>query len=450
MNSNLGSEKVVKLIFQQSAPAILSMVVAAIYNFVDRIFVGRIDPIALTAVGITMPFQYVQMAFVLLIGIGGSTLISIKYGENDIDSAESILFNSLIFIIIVELVISILGIIFIDPIFSLLGVSSSANKLARDYIIIILIGGVPGLTGYCLNNSVRSTGFSKYSMKYVFISSILNIILDALFILVFGWGVKGAAVATVISQTLVTFYVINFFINNSEIPIKLKLKTGKFSKETLFKVISNGTPSFYMNISGTIVGIILNRFIINYGGDYNMASITIVSSISMLFTMIFYGISQGAQPIIGYNIGAKKIHRSIEAVKVATMAIVFFSIIFIVFIEFFPNVLVNLFTSDKELIELTNHNIRIFLLGLPFIGIHSISTTYFQSVTKAKTSSILYVLRYGAILIPLLFIFPKVIGIDGVYISNALSDVISGTVALILLIYEIKKVKNGFELKNNE
>ncbi|MDD7182954.1 MATE family efflux transporter [Peptostreptococcus porci] len=442
MNTDLGSEKITKLIFMQSGPAIMSMVVAAIYNVVDRIFVGRIEPLALTAVGITMPFQYVQMAFVLLIGIGGSTLISIKYGEKDIDSAESILYNSLIFIIVAELFITVLGIFFIDPIFRLLGVSQSVDKMAREYIVIILLGGIPGLTGYCLNNSVRSTGFSKYSMKYVTISSVTNIILDAIFILVFGWGVKGAAFATVISQTLVTLYVINFFVKNESVPIKLKLGTSKISKDSIKKIVSNGAPSFYMNISGVILGVILNRFIIRFGGDYNMASITIVSSISMLFTMIFYGISQGAQPIIGYNLGAKRIDRSIEAVKVAAITITIFSVIFLAFIELFPNLLVSMFTSDKELVKLTNHNIKIFLLGLPMIGLHSISTTYFQSISRVKTTSILYVLRYGGILLPLLCIFPNILGIDGVYVSNALSDIISGIIALVFLIMEIRKTSS--------
>ena len=348
----------------------------------------------------------------------------------------------MIFIVVAELVITVLGILFIDPIFRLLGVSQSVDKMAREYIVIILLGGIPGLTGYCLNNSVRSTGFSKYSMKYVTISSVTNIILDAIFILVFGWGVKGAAFATVISQTLVTLYVINFFVKNEAVPIKLKIGTSRISKESIRRIISNGAPSFYMNISGVILGVILNRFIISFGGDYNMASITIVSSISMLFTMIFYGISQGAQPIIGYNLGANQIDRSIEAVKVAAITITIFSIIFLAFIELFPNLLVSMFTSDKELVKLTNHNIKIFLLGLPMIGLHSISTTYFQSISRVKTTSILYVLRYGGILLPLLCFFPNILGIDGVYVSNALSDIISGIIALVFLIIEIRKTRS--------
>ncbi|MEG0249782.1 MAG: MATE family efflux transporter [Peptostreptococcus sp.] len=440
MKKDLGNDSISKLLLQLSLPAIFGMLIAAIYNIVDRIFIGRINPLGLTAIGITMPFQVIQMAFVLLIGVGGSTLVSIKYGEDDIDSAESILFNSLIYIIISELLLTVLCIIFMEPIFKILGVSDSVYPLARDYILIILIGGVPGLTGYCLNNMVRSLGFSKQSMFIVLISSIANIILDALFIFGFGWGVKGAAVATIISQSLVTIAVIHFFIRNKEVPVKLKFKNNRYNLNTIREITSNGLPNFYMQIFGTILGIVLNRFIIKYGGDYHLASVTIITSVMMFFTMVIYGISQGAQPIIGYNYGAKKIHRSISAVKITTGVIIVISILALVFLEMFPTIFVQLFTNDQSLLEITNHNIRIYILGLPFIGIHSITTTYFQSIRKPRTSSILYILKYGAILIPLLYIIPRFIGIDGVYLSNALSDSIAGFVALVFLIKDIKRM----------
>lgn len=440
MKKDLGNDSISKLLLQLSLPAILGMLIAAIYNIVDRIFIGRVNPLGLTTIGITMPFQVIQMAFVLLIGVGGSTLVSIKYGEGDIDSAEEILFNSLIYIIISELILTALCILFMEPIFKVLGVSDSVYPLARDYIIIILLGGVPGLTGYCLNNMVRSLGFSKQSMFIVLISSIVNIVLDALFIFAFGWGVKGAAVATVISQSLVTVAVLHFFIKNREVPIKLRFKHNKYSFNTIKEITSNGLPNFYMQIFGTILGIVLNRFIIKYGGDYHLASVTIITSIMMFFTMVIYGISQGAQPIIGYNYGAKKIHRSILAVKITTGVIIAISIASLVFLELFPTVFVQLFTKEQSLLEITNHNIRIYILGLPFIGIHSITTTYFQSIRKPRTSSVLYILKYGAVLIPLLYIIPRFVGIDGVYISNALSDSIAGIVALIFLVKDIRRM----------
>lgn len=440
MKKDLGNDKISKLLLQLSVPAILSMLIAAIYNIVDRIFIGRTNPLGLTAIGITMPFQVIQMAFVLLIGVGGSTLMSIRYGEDDIESAEKILFNSLLYIIISELLLTVLCIVFMEPIFNLLGVSSSVETYARDYILIILIGGVPGLTGYCLNNMVRSLGFSKQSMIIVFTSSVLNIVLDAIFIFVLGMGVKGAAVATVLSQTLVTVFVIYFFIKNKDVPVKLKFKNNSYNLNTIKEITSNGLPNFYMQIFGTILGILLNRFIIHYGGDYHLASVTIITSVMMFFTMVIYGISQGAQPIIGYNFGAKKIDRSIYALKSALVVIIIVAVVALIVLELVPELFVKLFTNEEELIRITNHNIRLYILGLPFIGIHSITTTYFQSIKKPKISSILYILKYGAVLIPLLFIVPKFMGVDGVYLSNALSDTIAGVVALILLLKDIKTI----------
>lgn len=440
MKKDLGNDKISKLLLQLSVPAILSMLIAAIYNIVDRIFIGRTNPLGLTAIGITMPFQVIQMAFVLLIGVGGLTLMSIRYGEDDIESAEKILFNSLLYIIISELLLTVLCIVFMEPIFNLLGVSSSVEAYARDYILIILIGGVPGLTGYCLNNMVRSLGFSKQSMIIVFTSSVLNIVLDAIFIFVLGMGVKGAAVATVLSQTLVTVFVIYFFIKNKDVPVKLKFKNNSYNLNTIKEITSNGLPNFYMQIFGTILGILLNRFIIHYGGDYHLASVTIITSVMMFFTMVIYGISQGAQPIIGYNFGAKKIDRSIYALKSALVVIIIVAVVALIVLELVPELFVKLFTNEEELIRITNHNIRLYILGIPFIGIHSITTTYFQSIKKPKISSILYILKYGAVLIPLLFIVPKFMGVDGVYLSNALSDTIAGVVALILLLKDIKTI----------
>lgn len=440
MNKDLANDKISKLLVEMSIPAILSMLVAAIYNIVDRIFIGRTNPLGLTAIGITMPFQVVQMAFVLLIGVGASTLISIKYGEKEYDSAEKILFNALILIIISELIITLACLVFMDPIFDLLGVSKDVYNYAREYIIVILLGGVPGLTGYCLNNCVRSLGHAKESMMIVLISSVLNIGLDALFIFVFKWGVMGAAVATVISQTLVTLFVLYFFINAADVPIKFRKKKASFDWSSMLEIFKNGLPNFFMNIFGTIVSIILNRFIIDLGSDYHLASVTIITSISMFITMVIYGISQGAQPLIGYNFGANKYDRIVETVKLTTGLIIVISSVFLGIIELYPNIFVYLFTSETRLLDITTKNIKIYLLGITFIGIHSIATTYFQSIRRPKTSSILYILRYGGVLIPLLYIVPNVMGISGVYLSNALSDIISGGIALILLYLDIRSL----------
>lgn len=448
MNKDLENDSVSSLLVKLSIPAIVSMLIAAIYNIVDRIFVGQSDPLGLTAIGITMPFQVMQMAFVLLIGIGGSTLISIKNGEKDYDGAERLLSSSLVLIVITQILVTAVCLIFLDPLFSLLGVSESVYKLAKDYIVIILMGGAPGLTGYCLNNTVRSLGFAKPSMYIVFISSVINIVLDFIFIYIFKWGVRGAAIATLISQTIVTVYVIYFFLKNKDTHIKLRKGRIKLTLEEVKDIALNGLPNFYMQIFGTLVAVVLNRSIIHYGSDYQLASVTIISSISLFVTMIIYGIGQGAQPLIGYNFGAKRYERVEETVKLSLMIMLTVSLSFLVAIEVFPHVFTRMFTSQRDLLEITNKNIRIYLLGIPFIACHSLATTFLQSTKQPRSATILYVLRYGGILLPAIYLIPRFLGVDGVYISNAVSDIGSGLVALVYLAKSLKKLSKGHRIAN--
>lgn len=448
MNKDLGNDSIPSLLLKLSIPAIISMMIAAIYNVVDRIFVGQADPLGLTAIGITMPFQVMQMAFVLLIGIGGSTLISIKNGEGDYEGAERLLSSSLILIIVTQIAVTIICLIFLDPLLDLLGVSKSVYSLARDYIVIILIGGAPGLTGYCLNNTVRSLGFAKPSMYIVFASSVINIILDFIFIYIFKWGVKGAAIATVISQTIVTIYVIHFFLRNEESHIRLRSGSIKLNLDEVKEIGLNGLPNFYMQVFGTLVSIVLNRSIIHYGSDYQLASVTIITSISLFVTMIIYGIGQGSQPLIGYNFGAKRYDRVVKTVKISLIAMLVVSISFLLLLEIFPYVFTRMFTSQSDLIEITNQNIRIYLLGIPLIACHSLATTFLQSTKQPRSATILYVLKYGGILIPAIYVIPKFWGVNGVYISNAVSDIGSGTVALVYLIRSLKKLERGEKITN--
>lgn len=451
-NLDLGNDDIYKLLLNLSIPAILSMVVAAAYNMVDRIFVGNVNPLGLSSIGVTMPFQIMQMAFVLLIGVGASTLISIKYGQGDLYKAKMLLSSAFKMIVVTEIIITILCLVFLDKIFVILNISDDIYQLSKDYIVIILLGGVPSLTGYCLNNIVRSLGFSKESMIIVIASSLINIVLDWLFVIVLDMQIKGAAIATVISQTFVTLFVLYFFCSkNTQSPIKLEFDI--FKRQNLKKdyddnilsyaknIISNGLPNFYMQIFGTFVNIALNNSILKYGNDYHLASITIISSISLFFTMIIYGVSQGMQPIVGFNYGNKKIYRSVQSVKISLAFVVFISSLGLLMIEKYPSFFTSFFTRDLNLRQIANHNLKIYLLGLPMIAIHSITTTFLQSVKMPRFSTFLYILRYGGILIPCLMIFPNYLGIDGVYISNAISNIVSGLVALIILYMSVKKIK---------
>ena len=440
MNQDLETKNIPELLFQLSLPAMTSMLISAIYNIVDRIFVEKISPLALTGVGITMPIQILQMAFVLLIGIGSSTLISIKLGERKKEEAEIILHQAFKYIVLSMAGFSILTLLFLNPILDILQVSPNVYPYAKDYILVMIIGSLVGLPGFCLNNSLRAIGKASVSMKIVVSSAILNIILDPLFIFTFNMGIKGAAIATVISQTYVTVLVLWMFIKGKDFPIKLRFKMP--SNQSFFKeIMQNGAPSFYMQILATFVNIIFNRAVVQYGSDLYLAAMTIVQAIYSFYHMVLVGIVQGAQPICGYNLGAKKYERVRETLFLSLGGAFIISISMFAIIQLYPSLLSGIFTSDANLLKLTNRSMKIYLFMLPLIGLHTVSSQYFQAVGKPKKASILLLLRFGLVLLPLLFILPRFYGIDGVFISNAISDLVASTVAVYFIVKELKYLK---------
>lgn len=444
MENNLGTKKVAPLLLELSLPAIVGMLSSAIYNVVDRMFVGRISSLALSGVGITMPIQVLQMAFVLLIGIGSSTMISIKLGEGKKDDAEGILYTAFKYIIIALTLFTILSLVFIEPLFGLLSVSSEASPYAKDYIIIILLGSVVGLPGYCLNNSLRSIGQAAKSMKIILAGSILNIVLDPIFIFTLEMGIRGAALATVISQFYVTVLVLRIFINDKSLPINLKRKHVGSDRDYVPMILKNGSPSFYLQIFATFVGIVTNKAILAIGQDLALASITIMSSIFSFYHMIMAGITQGNQPICGYNYGAKQFDRVRQSLKLSLIAAFGVSMIFYAIIFIFPTELVSLFTKDQVLIEETSKAIKLYLFMLPAAGMHIVSAQYFQAVERPTLSTGLSLLRYGIILVPCIYILPRMfnLGITGVYISNAISDGLACIIALVFIAKEFKRLKS--------
>lgn len=438
---NLGTEKISKLLWQLSIPAILGMLSSAIFNIVDRIYVGRISSNALTAVGITMPVQIIQMAFILLVGVGTSSLISIRLGEGKKDEAEDILFLALKYIVIFLVAFAILFMAFLDPILSILSISENVLPYAKEYIVIIIVGSIIGIPGYCLNNSLRSIGKAGVSMKIIVITSVINIVLDPLFIFVFNMGIAGAAIATVISQTTLTVYVIYVFVKRKDFAINLKLRRMHNEFGLLGKSLKLGMPSFYIQILAAAVNLFINRSLLKFGSDMDIAAITIMAAIYSFYHMIVVGIVQGNNSICGYNWGAKQYARVRRSLELALFYSLLISVFLFLIILAFPKILVSIFTDDRELILITSAGIRYYLCMLPIIGPLSVSSQYFQVVDKTRLSSILAFLRYGIIIVPSILILAPNLGITGIYISNAMSDGITGVVATIYIILELIKLK---------
>lgn len=439
---HLGDAPIGKLLLQYSIPAIIGMVVNALYNIVDRMFIGNIPDIgslAITGVGITMPIMTIVLAFGMLIGIGTTANISLNLGKGNRTTAEKLLGNAFTLSIIVGLAIAITGTIFANPILNLFGASENTLFYAKEYIGIILLGCTFNILSFALNSTVRADGNPKMSSITMVIGCGANIILDYLFIFVLNLGVKGAALATIISQSI-TFFIILYYYTAGNSNLKLKIENFKLKKHLVTMTFAIGIAPFATQIANSLVQVIANNALKTYGSDLAIGAMTVISSLNIIFMMPIFGINQGCQPIIGFNYGAKKYERAKEAFKYATIAACVICIIGFVSIQCFPTQIISLFNSDPELTTLAIKGIRIYLLMMPVVGINIVATSYYQSIGKAKISMFVSLLRQVILLIPFTIILPKFIGLDGVWAAGACADSLSVIITLILLKKEFKQL----------
>lgn len=439
---HLGDAPIGKLLLQYSIPAIIGMVVNALYNIVDRMFIGNIPDIgslAITGVGITMPIMTIVLAFGMLIGIGTTANISLNLGKGNRTTAEKLLGNAFTLSIIVGLAIAITGTIFANPILNLFGASENTLFYAKEYIGIILLGCTFNILSFALNSTVRADGNPKMSSITMVIGCGANIILDYLFIFVLNLGVKGAALATIISQAI-TFFIILYYYTAGNSNLKLKIENFKLKKHLVTMTFAIGIAPFATQIANSLVQVIANNALKTYGSDLAIGAMTVISSLNIIFMMPILGINQGCQPIIGFNYGAKKYERAKEAFKYATIAACVICIIGFISIQCFPTQIISLFNNDPELTTLAIKGIRIYLLMMPVVGINIVATSYYQSIGKAKISMFVSLLRQVILLIPFTIILPKFIGLDGVWAAGACADSLSVIITLILLKKEFKQL----------
>lgn len=446
----LGELSVGKLLLEFSIPAIIGMVVNTLYNIIDRMFIGHIPKIgslAIAGVGITMPLMIIIMGFGMLVGIGTATRISIKLGQHDKESAEKHLGNAVTLIIIISIILTAFGFIFMDPLLKIFGASDNTLIYAKQFIQIIFAGCIFNLIGFGLNHSIRSDGSPKIAMLSMLIGAITNIILDPIFIFVLGMGIRGAAIATVISQCISGIWVLYYFTKGSSV-LKIRKKYLKLDKEIVSSIFAIGISPFSMQVAQCAVLIICNNALQTYGGDIAVGAMTIISSIVMIFLMPIFGINQGVQPIVGYNYGAKKYDRVKETVRYAIIAATTIVVIGFIVVEVFPKQLISIFNSDPELIRIGVHGMRIYLCMLPLIGGQIIVSNYFQSIGRVKISIFLSLLRQVIILIPCLIIIPKFIGLTGIWTAGAVSDFLSVIVTITVLIKTSQDLKESKDIKN--
>lgn len=447
--TELSEKPVFSLLLQYAIPAIVAMVASSLYNIVDGIFIGQgVGAGAIMGLAITMPIMNLSAAFGAMVGVGGSTLLSVKLGEKDYNFAAKILGNVITLNCIIGIGLGAVMLLFLDPILRFFGASDYTIPYARDFMVIVLIGNVFTHLFLGLNAMLRSSGKPKKAMKATIMTVIINIALAPLFIFVLHLGIRGAALATVLSQLIVLLWQFKLFSNPDEL-IHLRRDTYRLERRIVTGSLSIGLSPFLINLCACIVVIIINKQLVSYGGDVAVGAYGIANRMMFFFVMVVIGINQGMQPIAGFNFGAKHYTRLNQVLKYAiTIATGIWIVGFIVCVLLATPV-ASAFTNDEELLKEAAHALRVMNLVVPIIGFQMITIGFFQSIGKAGISIFLSLTRQLLFLIPLLLILPNFFGLEGIWYSVPIADGTAAITAAIVLIYHMRKFKMRGKLENS-
>jgi putative MATE family efflux protein len=438
----LGSDRIGKLLFEFSIPAIMGMLVNLLYNTVDRIYIGRgVDPLGIAGISIAMPLMMVGTALALLIGAGSNAIFSIQLGKGQKDEAEKIIGHAFILLLLTSAFFVVISFAFLDKIIiHILGSSEVILPFAKSYLRIILLGVVFNTMGTGLNYFIRSDGHPRTAMFTQLIGAVINIILDPIFIFGFGWGIAGAAWATIIAQ-FISFSWVVFYFNSKSTQLRFNIRKMKPEKALTLNILSLGFAPFSRQIAMSFVLGIMNHSLYFYGGDIAVTAMGIVYSILSLISMPLQGLTQGSQPIIGYNYGAKLYSRVRKAYIWAIASGFVFTVIAFAFLQLFPHVLFGIFTKEKgELLDIGIRCLRISMLMLPIVGFQMISANYFQAIGKPLQSILMGLSRQVFGYIPLLLLLPRIWGLNGVFYAMPVSDFLSAILALVLITLDQKRI----------
>ncbi|MFA5047205.1 MAG: MATE family efflux transporter [Paludibacter sp.] len=443
ITNDLATKNIGRLIWEYSLPAIVGTVVMALYNIVDRIFIGQgVGPLAISGLALTFPFMILLMAFGMLVGAGAATRISITLGENNKEKAEKILANALLLTFIISGTIVVLSFIFMHDLLRLFGGTEKTIQYAEDYMRIIIPGGILSALNFGFNNIMRASGYPTKAMYTMVVCALINVILDPIFIFVFHWGIQGAAIATNISYLVGTIWVLWHFMLPNSI-IKFYRKNFRLEKDIVMSIISIGMSPFSMQLAASFIFILINTTLLQYGGDLAIGAFGIINSINTLIIMIIIGLNQGTQPIIGYNFGAGLYHRMFKTLKIAVVVATGISTFGYIIGTFYPDVLSALFTRDTGLRSIASKALQISIAVYPIIGFQIVVTNFFQSIGKANISIFLSLTRQFLFLVPGLIILPPIFGLTGAWAAMPVSDGLATIVSATTILYFIRKFKRN-------
>ena len=444
----LGTKPVGQLLWQYALPAIVAMSASSIYNIIDRAMIGQIvGPEAIAGLGITFPFMNLSAAFGAAVGVGSSASISVKLGQRDYQTAQNLLGNTMTLNLIIGFSFMVISLLFLDPILYFFGASEVTLPYAREFMTIILLGNVMTHMYFGMNAVLRAAGKPKHAMYSVLFTVAMNIVLVVMFVWWFRWGIRGAALATVTSQTLAMCWQLWLFSKPNEI---LHLKRGiyKLKQRLVMSIIGIGISPFLMNVTSCVIVIIMNNQFVRYGGDMAVGAYSIANSVVMMFFMFVMGVCQGMQPIVGYNYGAEKYDRMLRCLFLAIGYATLILLIGWALSMLFPREIARIFTTDPTLMDMSARGIKLDMLVFFVVGSQATITHFFQSIGKVKVSIFLSLSRQLFLLLPMAYVFPLFWDLDGVWYSMPASDFGSFAMTIPMLMWYMKKFKEVRE--NNQ
>ena len=437
----LGIQPVGKLLMQYAIPAIIAMTASSLYKIVDSIFIGQgVGPLAISGLAVTFPFMNLGAAFGAMVGVGASTLISVKLGQRDYETAQLVLGNVITLNTIIGIVYTIVCLMFLDPILYFFGASADTIVYARDFMEVILLGNIFTHMYLGLNAVLRASGHPQKAMYATINTVIINTILAPIFIYGFEWGIRGAAIATVIAQIVSLIWQFKILTDKNEL---LHLRRGIYHLQS--KIVKNmiaiGLSPFCMNVASCFIVIFINQGLKEYDGDLAIGAYGIVNRLMFICVMIVMGITQGMQPIAGYNYGAQQYHRVNEVLKLAIWGATAVTTFTFLVGELIPELTVSIFTTDEGLISRAAEGFRIAVLVFPIVGFQMVTSNFFQSIGMANKAIFLSLTRQLLFLLPCLIILPTFMGAAGIWWSMPISDTIASIVAAILLYKQFQAFK---------
>jgi len=443
--AQLATRTVGRLLWEYSLPAVVGMLVTALYNVVDRIFIGQwVGPDAIAGLAVTFPLINLATAVGVLIGVGSSSRVSIELGAGNTETAHRLLGNAFVLTWINGIIYIVLFAAFLDPLLLLFGASEATLPYAHRYMLVLLPGCLLTNLTYGLNNIMRASGYPGRAMTTMLIGAVINVALDPLFIYVFGWGIEGAAWATDIAMAVSAIFVVAHFCRRDTTvrfrrgiyTLRLKIITG---------IISIGAAPALVNAAACLVNMLANRSLLGHGGDRDIGAAGILVTYSSLLVTVVLGICMGMQPVVGYNFGAGKLHRLRKAYLLAVAAASAITVAGGLAATTCPSHIARVFTTDADLIAATDRALATAMLVFPVVGFQIISTSFFQSIGNATESIIVGLLRQVIFLIPLLIILPRTFGVDGVWMSFPASDTVATIVTIILILRQFRRLRGGTE-----